>query len=91
MATIFSAPQIGDPRATGIKNGGTADDKPDAPGDTSDTKLELPPPQKLRLFDKGWKSDDTKVFDVDRSKGKSTHTHTHTQCSLLGKVVGLML
>ena len=22
MATIFSAPQIGDPRATGIKNGG---------------------------------------------------------------------
>jgi hypothetical protein len=37
-----------------------------------------PPPQKLRLFDKGWKSDDTKVFDVDRSKGKSTHTHTHT-------------
>jgi hypothetical protein len=41
------------------------DDQPEEP---SDTKLELPPPRKLKLFDAGWKSDDTKAFDTDRGR-----------------------
>jgi hypothetical protein len=40
-------------------------------------KPELPPPRKLKLFDGGWKSDDTKTFDTDRGREGHTHTHTH--------------
>jgi hypothetical protein len=63
-----------------------ADDQPQEP---SDTKLELPPPRKLKLFDAGWKSDDTKTFDTDRGREGDTHTHTHS--SFFGKVVSLLL
>ena len=38
----------------------------------SEPKLELPLPRKIKVFDGGWKSDDTKVFDIDKG-----HTHTH--------------
>jgi hypothetical protein len=38
----------------------------------SEPRLELPPPRKIKVFDGGWKSDDTKVFDIDKG-----HTHTH--------------
>eukprot|EP01047_Picozoa_sp_COSAG01_P044524 COSAG01_NODE_4033_length_5415_cov_22.663093_1_plen_409_part_00 len=62
------------------------DDHPEEP---SDTKLELPPPRKLKLFDAGWKSDDTKTFDTDRGREGDTHTHTHS--SFFGKVVSLLL
>jgi hypothetical protein len=65
-----------------------ADDQPEEP---SGTKLEslLDPPRKLKLFDRGWDSDDTKVFEKDR--GKEGNTHTHTQCSLFSKVVSFLL
>ena len=33
---------------------------------------ELPLPRKIKVFDGGWKSDDTKVFDIDKG-----HTHTY--------------
>jgi hypothetical protein len=49
----------------------------DQPEEPSDTKLELPPPRKLKLFDAGWKSDDTKTFDTDRGREGDTH-NTHT-------------
>jgi hypothetical protein len=45
----------------------------DAPDDTGDTKLELPPPRKLLLSHPGWGSDDTKTFEKDRG-GEHTHT-----------------
>ena len=51
--------------------------------------VELPPPRKLKLYDGGWDSDDTKVFEKDRGKEGNTHTHTHS--SFFGKVVSLML
>ena len=42
------------------------------PDFASEPKLELPLPRKIKVFDGGWKSDDTKVFDIDKG-----HTHTH--------------
>ena len=38
----------------------------------SEPRVELPLPRKIKVFDGGWKSDDTKVFDIDKG-----HTHTH--------------
>jgi hypothetical protein len=68
-----------------------ADDKPEAP-DTGDTKPELPAPRKLVLSHPGWRSDDTKTFEVDRGgKGKGEHTHTHTHCLLFSKVASFLL
>jgi hypothetical protein len=39
--------------------------------------MELPPPLKLKQFDRGWESDDTKTFDKDRGREGDTHTHTY--------------
>jgi hypothetical protein len=63
-----------------------ADDQPEEP---SDTKLELPLPRKLKLFARGWKSDDTKTFDTDRGReGDGTRptklTHLLLQCHFGG-------
>jgi hypothetical protein len=62
------------------------DDQPEEP---SDIKLELPPPRKLKTYDGGWSSDDTKTFDKDRGREGNTHTHTH--CLLFSKVASFLL
>jgi hypothetical protein len=62
------------------------DDQSEEP---SDIKLELLLPRKLKTYDGGWSSDDTKTFDKDRGTEGNTHTHTH--CSLFGKVVSFLL
>jgi hypothetical protein len=37
-------------------------------------RLELPPPRRLvKIMDRGWRSDDIKIFD-----GGGKHTHTHS-------------
>jgi hypothetical protein len=46
-------------------------------------------PLKLKVLDRGWKSDDTKTFDRDRGREGDTHTHTHG--SLLSKVARFLL
>ena len=81
-------PQVAE-GAEGLPQVTAASPVDDHPEEPSDTKLELPPPRKLKLFDAGWKSDDTKTFDTDRGREGDTHTHTHS--SFFGKVVSLLL
>ena len=90
QATVGAAglPQVAE-GAEGLPQGIAASPADDLPEEPGDTKLELPPPRKLKLYDGGWDSDDTKVFEKDRGKEGNTHTHTH--CSLFSKVASFLL